>query len=656
MVLAILMLAVPLLAATAAVLWPRRPVPVPHAGPATPVAQSLEIRARAEVAEFLGRLWPWLAVILIVVGLVLVLSQLPDALNFFQLTLLTRYSLLTGALLVGLTPLALAGFPSLLGSLFTLRRPLQLFNATWASLLVATMAVVTSRVAEMNAFERYGLATISGNDLGWGVLRSADVLLLGLPVPFACLVCSLRADPRASRGLWIGFGFVAGALAGIALIIASLAIQDIFLDEKVQDVNLFPYLKQLSALRQALGLGTVDTRWLVGGVAWLSGFLDHRGYVQTNDPSILAKGHAQVIAASAVGLLFYLAGYLTVRLPNRDPDQMHAFPPLFYLLLVLLLIGFVLQGIAFALDLQRVPVLLTVVLFSFVLYQFNRMDHYFDLDPPAEEERPSAPKVAGQPAAPAAPAAPVAPPTLDEVARNWRLPTTSKGEGGQTGKKTLVVVTASGGGIQASAWISRVLVGLHQRYRDDFTRSIGLISAVSGGSVGVMYFLDQWQNVNPTFPAGALAFTPNGLPAPGSICHWAMASSLDATAWGIAFPDLLRVVFPPVVPRTDDRGARIEDAWRRGLVHRDIRLTDWSARIRQGLMPIPVFNSTIVETGQRLLSSPVLGRRPEDPPADASQARELLHLYPGARPRLSTAVRLSATFPFVSPICRALQM
>ena len=41
---------------------------------------------------------------------------------------------------------------------------------------------------------------------------------------------------------------------------------------------------------------------------------------------------------------------------------------------------------------------------------------------------------------------------------------------------------------------------------------------------------------------------------------------------------------------------------------------------------------------------------------DASQAQEMLYLYPGAHPRVSTAVRLSATFPFISPICRPLAL
>lgn len=282
---------------------------------------------------------------------------------------------------------------------------------------------------------------------------------------------------------------------------------------------------------------------------------------------------------------------------------------------MLLLVGFALQGLAFALDLYRVPVSVAMVLLTYALYQFSHTDHFFRLNPrrPAKQAT--------------APPAPV--PELRDVARNWRLPETSRDGEGSRRCKTLVVVTASGGGIQATAWTCRVLVGLHQRYGDPFTRSVGLISAVSGGSVGALYYLDHWQQTGPPLPPADGAPWVNNLPVPGTLCAQAMASSLEATAWGLAFPDLLRVVLPWAVPKTHDRGAWIEEAWRDRLLHPDARLTDWTRPVLEGAMPIPVFNATIVETGQRFLAAPVRGRvRPGTPPA--FQARELLELYPDA--------------------------
>jgi hypothetical protein len=170
-----------------------------------------------------------------------------------------------------------------------------------------------------------------------------------------------------------------------------------------------------------------------------------------------------------------------------------------------------------------------------------------------------------------------------------------------------------------------------------------------------MYYLDQWQDQGTPLLPQAQALDDWHQPTPASVCGRAMASSLDATAWGLVFPDLLRSLFPPVVARTDDRGSRIEDAWRSRLGTPEARLEHWAARIRGGTMPIPVFNATLVETGQRLLCSPVVSER-DLSGGNAAEAQELLGLYPTAQPRVSTTVRLSATFPFISPICRPLPL
>ncbi len=174
-----------------------------------------------------------------------------------------------------------------------------------------------------------------------------------------------------------------------------------------------------------------------------------------------------------------------------------------------------------------------------------------------------------------------------------------------------------------------------------------------------MYFLDQWQNVNPTFPGRCPGLHTGQAACPaGSICHWAMASSLDATAWGIAFPDQRRVLFPPVVPRTD-RPRQSADRRRLEAHEAGPQRHPPDGLVRPD-SPGPHAHSGVQFHHRRdRPAAAVLARA--GPPTRGSASRrlpgpqELLHLYPGARPRLSTAVRLSATFPFVSPICRALQ-
>src|SRR5262249_621494 len=152
-------------------------------------------------------------------------------------------------------------------------------------------------------------------------------------------------------------------------------------------------------------------------------------------------------------LLVYLGSYALLLLFHGVPEESVWFPSLFFALLVLLLVGFVLQGAAFWLDYYRIPVSLTVVAGSMLLYTVTRNDPYFELNP----ERKTAQAQSALP--------------LEEAARAWKIPPVSPGPG-QPEKRTLVVVTAAGGGIQASAWTARVLTGLHELYGPSFTRSI----------------------------------------------------------------------------------------------------------------------------------------------------------------------------------------
>jgi hypothetical protein len=80
---------------------------------------------------------------------------------------------------------------------------------------------------------------------------------------------------------------------------------------------------------------------------------------------------------------------------------------------------------------------------------------------------------------------------------------------------------------------------------------------------------------------------------------------------------------------------------RQGLV----TLRDWRDGIAEGWRPAPIFNATIANNGQRFLISPL------DLPNSRS-AKSFTSVFPGADLRVTTAARLSATFPYVTPIAR----
>lgn len=589
--------------------------------------------APIEPSRTIGRALAWLLAVYIFAGAFFVLLSYPFLDNLVRLILLSRYGVLTGLLLVGLVPLGLQAAPSLLANLFVLRRARCLFHIAWLSVLVASAAIVVCRVEEINARYRYAVQPLQVSDAVRDWARVAVVLVLSLPLLLTCGRCSREAFLPKEKwrwGPWAAAGLL-GLVFGLLLMVLVSAIQPILLSLSVSDRELFPLQPLGEWLWRQFGSPQTEALYPLGDA--LAHILNSssNGYTiaAPGEPLHLAPGHAQAVVGFAAVLVVYMAHYLLVKM--FGVRVLHAFdiPPLFLLLLLLMLLGFFLQGAAFALDHDWIPASLAVVLFVFAVYQFSRTDHLFSLgkraSPDGEKAAQSAVRMVTE---------------LGSVARIWHeQPSPSR---------TLIAVTASGGGIQAAAWTARVLVGLHERYGDPFMRSIRLVSAVSGGSVGAMYALDAW----PPDSSSQWQYPGNSsLPADDSVCGRAMASSLEATAWGIAFPDLLRILSPWLVSRMDDRGARIEEAWRGQMRNPEARMTDWIARVRTGDMPIPIFNATVVETGQRFLASPVLV--PQDPALlPAIRPRQLLELYPNTAPLVSTMVRLSATFPFVSPICR----
>jgi DNA-binding transcriptional regulator YhcF (GntR family) len=98
-----------------------------------------------------------------------------------------------------------------------------------------------------------------------------------------------------------------------------------------------------------------------------------------------------------------------------------------------------------------------------------------------------------------------------------------------------------------------------------------------------------------------------------------------------------------------------------------VRIRDLIEPTRAGQIPPVIFNATAVETGQRVLISPVQGYATRDgAPNDSDYERadvpiDFLRFYSRAaetpndvNPRLTTAVRLSATFAYVTPVARPL--
>ncbi len=214
----------------------------------------------------------------------------------------------------------------------------------------------------------------------------------------------------------------------------------------------------------------------------------------------------------------------------------------------------------------------------------------------------------------------------------------------------ITVIATAGGGIQAAAWTARVLTGLQEEVKSDssnrtFANSIAAISSVSGGAVGTLFFVSRYQTAAQTDPGFPLSTDL------GKVVDDAQTPALGDVAWAMVYPDLTRALIPfykRYATRLVDRGWALEQAWRRRLGF-DATLGDWRKDVSQGLRPAVIFNSTIVESGEPFLLATTDLKEPE-----FIGSRTLPSLLPGYDIPVVTAVRLAASFPFVSPASRAL--
>jgi hypothetical protein len=250
-------------------------------------------------------------------------------------------------------------------------------------------------------------------------------------------------------------------------------------------------------------------------------------------------------------------------------------------------------------------------------------------------------------------------------------------------KPRLVVVAVTGGANRASLWTYTVLHQLEGRLHGSgsgrgtspFSSHVRIVSGASGGMVGAAHFV-----------AG---LGPDSEPAydPGLIG----ADYLTPIVNRLSFRET-PFLFLPVPSYGHDRGQALDAAIERtgaalGPAGRPITFDDLLAGEMEGWRPSLIFSPMLVEDGRRLLISnlnlPFLagsegafllpgGRQPRTQGPDqrprpfaqsikqsdeagrdrySRSAVEFFRLFPQARGRLrlSTAARMSATFPYVSP-------
>jgi hypothetical protein len=224
--------------------------------------------------------------------------------------------------------------------------------------------------------------------------------------------------------------------------------------------------------------------------------------------------------------------------------------------------------------------------------------------------------------------------SLTDAYNNWNRPDSLKG-------KPIFILSIEGGGMRSAYWSGLLLSAIQDRF-PDFNRRIFATSSVSGGSIGVGVFSALSQT------AGAPGKTFRDR-ADSVLCRDFLSPVIARTL----FPEVLQRFLPCNIPFFSARFDRAraletgwEQSWRRESGGSDNLLADGflSARARgceRGIIPAMFLNCTWVETGLRGVVSNV--KLPK-----SSLAFDLLDTV-GVDIPFSTAMHLSARFPFVSP-------
>ena len=338
---------------------------------------------------------------------------------------------------------------------------------------------------------------------------------------------------------------------------------------------------------------------------WLRGFL-YRD--PPNHPAIYS-GYifATVLALLSFGIWLVLGAFKQGNIGGQPSGT--TIPSLAYVCLALMVLAWIFSFLTFFFDRWRVPLLLILIGWCYLVGRSTETDHYYrvSVDPQSQLKLPKPSDILAS-------------------------------------KKHPVIIATAGGGIQAGAWTARVIQGIEEKSGNLLVENTALVSSVSGGSMGSLFF---GAYLHDNFP--------KKLDSLGDVSRQTRLSSLDEVAWGLVNPDLWRTLWPKVKDPVIDRGWALERTWEERSGTQEVYLSDWGALTLSKHLPAFMFNATVIETG-----SPVVFTDSAFPAPDPdSWARRIRHIRnvqdlhgPDGKVRVSTAARLSATFPYVSPAPR----
>jgi hypothetical protein len=224
------------------------------------------------------------------------------------------------------------------------------------------------------------------------------------------------------------------------------------------------------------------------------------------------------------------------------------------------------------------------------------------------------------------------------------------------GKRPLVLICASGGGLRAATWTAGILNAL-ERKLPGFPYHIRLITGASGGMLGAGAYVATLLPPPKTLPNKAddlHSITPK------AIFDGVAKDCLSLITQRLVFRDLISTLLP--ISNWQDRGAALEEAFEQNVPEAFGKTFGQMAPGEAaGWRPSLIYCPMFAEDGRRLVISnlnldfllvqegPRVGHSDEVTYSRAGY--ELAHLFPGALAPfpLRVATRLSASFPYLSP-------
>lgn len=233
---------------------------------------------------------------------------------------------------------------------------------------------------------------------------------------------------------------------------------------------------------------------------------------------------------------------------------------------------------------------------------------------------------------------------------NW------KKEAAINDSSTLVVITASGGGSRSAYWSFHALQYIDSLSQGKLFKNTVLISGASGGMISAAY----WRSVHDAYSRGEIKD-----PYAAKYQQNIGKDLLNSIVFSLASVDLIspfnKISFGGY-SYTRDRGYAMEQELVRNTESLlDKNLGYFKEREAQGKIPLLLINSTIINDGRKLLMSsqpvsyltqPEYSLYDPAPPIDAVDFAQFFTAADPFNLRITSALRMNATFPIVLPVVR----